>query len=240
MKMHVLPGDSIVESFKEANIEGEIGVCREALIDGDVSGETLPEFWKSRAAFIGSVHSESEDRYLKNVAGELEKLLQVLAGDKVFLWFEYELFCQVNYWFCLSLLNGTAAEIFRVSPIVRNDEDKWKGFGRLSAEDMRSCFAAAVRLDTTDIQQGGGLWKAYRSSDSDVLRRLSEPVSGAFPMLSETVEAAIAKDELPQAVVREIIDEGVEGFDQIFDEFSKRAGVYGFGDSQVRRILESL
>jgi len=59
-------------------------------------------------------------------------------------------------------------------------------------------------------------------------------------MLSETVEAAIAKDELPQAVVREIIDEGVEGFDQIFDEFSKRAGVYGFGDSQVRRILESL
>ena len=59
-------------------------------------------------------------------------------------------------------------------------------------------------------------------------------------MLGETVEAAITKDERPRAVLREIIDEGIEGFERTFEEFSKRAGVYGFGDTQVRRILEDL
>jgi hypothetical protein len=240
MNLHVLPGDAIVGTFTEANIEGGVAVCRECLIEGDVTGESLSEFWKNRAAFIHSAHGESEEGYLKDVAGELEKLLSVSEGDKVFLWFEYELFCQVNYWFCLRLLNGTAAEVFRVSPIVRHEEDKWKGFGRLSAKDMRSCFAAAVPLDADDIRRGGELWTAYRFGHADELRSLGDAESGAFPVLSETVEAAIAKDERPRAILRDIIDEGVQGFEHIFDEFSKRAGVYGFGDSQVRRILEDI
>jgi hypothetical protein len=240
MKLHFLPGDATVETFKQSNIDGEIAVCREALVEGDVSGETLTEFWNNRAAFIAATHGETRDRYMQNVAGEFEKLRTVSAGDSVFLWFEYELFCQVNYWFCLSLLKDTAAEVYRVSPIVRAEADKWKGFGRLTADDLGSCFAAAVPLDVDDIERGGALWQAFRSDDVDELRRLSESDRGAFPMLAETVAAAITKEERPQAIIREILDEGVEGFDQIFEEFSKRAGVYGFGDSQVRRILESL
>ena len=30
------------------------------------------------------------------------------------------------------------------------------------------------------------------------------------------------------------------GFENVFREFSERAGVYGYGDSQVRRLVESL
>lgn len=240
MKLHVLPGDATVATFKEADIDGEIAVCRECLIEGDVSGDTTAEFWKNRAAFIASSYGETADGYLKNVASELEKLLSVSAGDTVFLWFEYELFCQVNYWFCLDLLKGTAADVFLVSPIIRGDADKWKGYGHLTADDLRSCFAARIPLSADDINRGSDLWHAYRAGDADGLRQLAQIRSGSFPMLGETVEAAITKDERPRAVLREIIDEGIEGFERTFEEFSKRAGVYGFGDTQVRRILEDL
>jgi hypothetical protein len=59
-------------------------------------------------------------------------------------------------------------------------------------------------------------------------------------MLTETIEAAIAKDERPQAILSEIIEEGTQGFDEVFRKFSDRAGVYGYGDTQVKRLLENL
>jgi hypothetical protein len=44
---------------------------------------------------------ENHKPYLSYVADEIEKLLVPGAGDEIDLWFENELFCSVNYWFCL-------------------------------------------------------------------------------------------------------------------------------------------
>ncbi len=45
MIYHVLPGDVQVEEFRKTGIGGEIIVCRECLIVGDIDAETLPELW---------------------------------------------------------------------------------------------------------------------------------------------------------------------------------------------------
>ena len=37
MKLHVMPGDSLTDNFKQTGIEGEIAVCRECLIAGKTS-----------------------------------------------------------------------------------------------------------------------------------------------------------------------------------------------------------
>ncbi len=41
MKIHVLPGDSLVETFNKSDIEGEIIGCRECLIEGDAQAKNL-------------------------------------------------------------------------------------------------------------------------------------------------------------------------------------------------------
>jgi hypothetical protein len=240
MIFHVLPGDAIAETFRTADINGKIITCRECLVDGDLGGDSLDEFWNTRADFISSTYGGNREEYFDNVAAELTKLRSSNAGDEVNLWFEYELFCQTNYWFVLSLLRGTEADVFRVSPIVRDDADKWKGFGRLSAKDLELCYAARIPLTGWDIEHGSALWQAFRENDADQLRNLTQTESGAFPMLTETIEAAIAKDERPQAILSEIIEEGTQGFDEVFRKFSDRAGVYGYGDTQVKRLLENL
>ena len=48
----VLPGDAQVAAFKESAIQGELLVCRECLVEGDLSGDSLDEFFVNRAAFI--------------------------------------------------------------------------------------------------------------------------------------------------------------------------------------------
>jgi hypothetical protein len=44
--------------------------------------------------------------------------------------------------------------------------------------------------------------------------------------------AATEKESRPKQILDEILGEGVSEFSDVFQEFKKRAGVYGYGDSQ--------
>jgi hypothetical protein len=240
MILHVLPGDATVTKFKATGLDGEIAVCREALIEGDVSGDTLPEFWENRASFIAGRYPEAGESYHENVVREFAKLTAVHSGSEINLWFEYELFCQTNMWFCLSILAESAVDIFRVAPIVLPDHQVWDGFANLSPDALKKCFEARVSLSQDDVKLGSKLWSAYRAGDHMGLERLSTVESAAFPMLREVCVAAIEKESRPRDTVREIIRDGRTDFAEVFQEFQARAGVYGFGDTQVRKIWEDL
>jgi len=238
MIYHVLPGDAQGEEFTKVKIDGEVIVCRECLAVGDVDAETLPEFWEQRAHFILSEYGEDELEYHEKVAAELAKLLDVIEHDEVDLWFEYELFCSVNMWFCLWLLSETKASVYRVEPIVRSEADRWLGFGGLDAHELNVCFNARTQFSAIDIALGAGLWDAFRTKDNARLADLSASTSPCFPYLREVCEAAIEKDTRPREIIAEIQFEGNTEFDDIFPEFIRRAGEYGFGDLQVRRLME--
>jgi len=237
MIYHVLPGDAQVQAFKDSGIEAEMLVCREALVEGDVSGGTLDEFFVNRAAFHNDSSDEDPANYNANVASQFRKLLDVREGDEVNLWFEYELFCAVNMWFCIDLLSETNAAVYRVEPVYLNAQNKFDGFENVTPEQMQECFDARTQLTSDDIALGSALWKAFRNDDAEKLQSLSTEVSPAFPYLAEICAAAIDRHTRPAEIVREITSDGVRDFGGVFVEFKKRAGIYGYGDSQVQRLL---
>jgi hypothetical protein len=241
MKIHVLPGDALTEDFKTTNINGEIIVCRECLVEGDVKAENLEDFWQARAEFITDSYGAKAAEYYSGVRDEFEKLNNLASADaEINLWFEYELFCQVNMWFCLYFLRDQQAKIYRVAPVVRTGNDIWKGFGGLAAEDLEKCFASRVEFSKADILLGADLWKAFQNADYEALERLSATDSKCFPYLPEVCRAEIEKSTRPRKVLEGIIAGGKRDFTEIFPEFSAQAGVYGFGDSQVKRILAEI
>ena len=237
MNLHVLPGDAYVKEFRESGIEGEMLVCRECLVEGGLGGADLNEFFENRAAFIREAHHEGLAEYAAGVASQFKKLLDLAAGTEVNLWFEYELFCSVNMWFCLDLLATTAADVYRVAPVYLDEAHRWDGFARAQSADMRRCFESRTKLTRDDIRLGADLWRAYKNSDRNALRKLSGASSPAFPYLKEVCEAAIEKDSRPAEIVAQIQRDGHSHFSEIFPEFRRRAGVYGFGDSQVKRLI---
>ncbi|NOT47830.1 MAG: DUF1835 domain-containing protein [Acidobacteria bacterium] len=240
MILHVLPGDSLVKEFQTADIDGNVVVCRECLVVGDVSGNTLAEFWDRRANFVAIDYAGDPIEYQENVAYELERLIGLSADDEVNLWFEYELFCQVNMWFCLDLIKDGQASVFRVEPMNASPDDVWKGFGSLGADDLANCFEARTKFSAEDIETGSRLWHAFRNRDAEELKRLSEFRSPCFPFLKEVCEAAAEIESKPSEIVRELKVLGYKDFDKLFPEFQKRAGVYGFGDLQVERLMEAV
>ena len=241
MKVHVLAGDALAGDFKDCAIEGETVVCRECLVEGAVDAANLEDFWQVRACFITEFYGENEAEYFLRVVSEFEKLQNLAKpGAEINLWFEYELFCQVNLWFCLYFLRESEAKIYRVAPVVRKETEIWKGFGRLDTEDLEKCFAKRVEFSEKDIQLGADLWKAYQNADYERLEKLSETESKSFPYLKDVCRAEIEKNSRPRKISQGIIETGKTDFAEIFSEFSVQAGVYGFGDSQVQRILAEI
>lgn len=239
MILHVLPGDSLVSDFVQTGIEGDAVVCRECLVAGDVSGETLDEFWDRRSNFLSLEYGGDPIEYREHVAYELERLIGLSVDDEVNLWFEYELFCQANMWFCLDLLKGTEAAVYRVSPSDPAPDDVWKGFGKATSDDLRGSFDARTKFTKEDPEIGSRLWEAFRNRDVRSLKELSEYRSPCFPFLKEVCEAACEIDSRPNEIVRELIADGHKDLESLFPEFRKRAGVYGFGDSQVQQLMDA-
>src|SRR4030095_4378313 len=240
MILHVLPGDATVATFNAAGIDGEVAVCREAFVEGDLSGDTLPEFWENRARHHAGEYSDEAADYHEYVVREFAKLTALQSGSEINLWFEYELFCQTNMWFWLSLLVHSTADVFRVAPVTLAEDEVWSGFGNLTPDDLKKCFSARVDFSPEDIQLGSDLWSSYRTSDRAALERLSTIESKSFPMLREVCVAAVEKDSRPKEIVEQIIRDGETAFDKIFVKFKERAGEYGYGDTQVRKIWKDL
>ena len=196
MIYNILNGDSLAHSFPGARIQGETIVAREALIDGDLSGDILQDFWQTRAKYLNLNYED----YYSTVVKEFEKILDAPDNSEFNLWFEYDLFCQVNMWFVISIINNlrVTKKVFAVytSYLDRNSKHFWNGFGPAAEDELITSFNNKILLNDADLQFGNDLWLAYKNEDLEALSQLSENKSKAFPYLKEVIDAHI--DRFPK------------------------------------------
>lgn len=243
MRYHVLTGDCLAEQFEETYLEGKVIISRECLVDGPTHSTSLRDFWEMRADFIKDTYQENEAGYYSRVVKEYEQLLHLSTGSEVYLWFEFDLFCQVNMWFSLWLLRqaNVPLHIFRVFPATRGADDRWKGFGKMNRQELEQCFENQVLFTEEDIFIGAQLWQAYSQNNMSKLRKLSLNYSPCFLYLNEICEAQIERlNGRLERTLKSILEEGITDFKEIFVRFFNREGIYGLGDLQVKKLYEQL
>lgn len=248
MRLHVLNGDALAERLPGADLPGERIICRECLIEGPLDGDCPTTFWQTRARYLRDTCGEEPERYLAQVAGPLSGLCQLPAETEVNLWFEHDLFCQANLWLTLSLLavNPHPLQLFLVYPHLDHPGELWNGFGPLDEAGLLRSFNQRLRLAPGDLKLGADLWSAYKNQDLRRLAELSTTRSRAFPYLAAVVQAHVdrfpsdGKPARPERVLAGLINDYGVDFPRVFRAFSRREGVYGFGDTQVRRIFDQL
>lgn len=244
MKYHILNGDELIKKI-DTLIQGEYIVMRECLIDGHVDAETKEEFWERRAAYIEQAYEVSKNEYLLNNYTEIEKINGIPENASVYLWFERDLFCQVNMWFIVSNLKEILTKKNLYTFLVLPNDLTWKGFGHMSSEDLLSTYHNKIALKKNDIDLFADAWQAFQQHDLEKLTQLSALAGKRYPYLPEVVQAHIDRfsenghPNRPTKVIREIIhDLQSTDFDQVFREFSQREGIYGFGDLQFKKIYD--
>lgn len=226
MIYHVLNGDGLAENF---NLEGEKIVCRECLIDGDLKAKNINELWKVRAEYIKKTYDA--DDYFEKVKGEFDKLNNLKPTDEVNLWFGNEAFCQVNMSFVLWMFWDKKPDFYRVFP----DSDGWN----CNYSNVNQCFENRKKLSWEEVQWGTLLWEKFQAKDLDC--SLFQIVRFENLKNFEQVCRALTKIEIePKEILREITRNGETDFNKIFVQFKEKAGVYGFGDLQVKNLLSEI
>ncbi|MEG1590810.1 hypothetical protein [Chryseobacterium sp.] len=219
---HVLNGDCLAEKFPK-KLEGESIIWREALIDGPVSDNN---FFENRKKFITDNY-DSESNYDELVVKEFQKIQNVSEDSAVFFWFEDDLFCQVNFWFLISNLNLRNKKILRVFP-----KDKEKGFAETNENDLLEMFDSAKEINDTERKLISDLWKGFqqnnllKNASSEIVRNLEELIIANENRFNGTLENQI-KD----------IQKNAEAFEEVFTIFNQKYPVYGFGDLQLKRLM---
>ncbi|HMR83589.1 MAG TPA: hypothetical protein PKE30_10675 [Niabella sp.] len=246
MVYNILNGDALAYTFPDTKIEGDVIVIREGLIDGDLSEDNLQDFWQSRAKYMGLTEVE----YHGMVASELKKIMAAPDDSEFNLWFEYDLFCQVNIWFAISIINNLSVKkkVYAVytSYLDRNNKHFWNGFGPANSSQLQVCFADRILLSSADLQLGQELWTAYKDNNFEELAFLANNQSFAFPYLQEVVKAHIDRfpkdgtNGRPEKVIEDITKNVSTDFREVFKEFWNRESIYGFGDIQLKQLYDKV
>lgn len=240
---HILNGDALLQQWP-SGLSGEKIVCRECFVDGPVKANHLNQFFEQRARFVAkSYEACTLEEYHDYSIKEFAKIQQIQPEDRVNLWFEDDLFCQVNSWFVAWYLcqQNTFEHVYMVRP----DERSPYGFHAYSKEELMELYTQ--RRLVGELSTLAECWVAYSNADQEKLRQLAQTLPSAMDYVRSAVEAYIKMhpegDQLgrPQTVLKEIIaQKGTKDFGAIFGSFQKALPQYGFGDLQVKRMVDEL
>jgi hypothetical protein len=244
MTYHILNGDSLKAQFP-ADISGEIIVAREALLDGEVKANSLEQFFKVRADFMHTHYEVPRAEYLEKSVKEINKILDIPAESEINLWFEDDLFCQVNLWFIADLLFQQSKD-FTIYLVRPTKEISYNGFAWLTSDGLENALKQRVFI-SNDLISFSELWKAYQNQDPTKLKEIADRLANSYPFIPPTVNAQLGRMHYSngmnevEAIISKLIDElSTEEFVPIFKAFNKQAGIYGFGDLQVERLLSEV
>jgi hypothetical protein len=238
MQIHILNGDALLERFP-GSLSGERIVVRECLVDGRVTSAPLEEFCAQRAEELGRLYPDVKTPvYAEEVAPEFSKIAALPSDADVHLWFEDDLFCQVNLWFVCHLLveAGTVKSAKWVRP---GTELRW-GFSGVTQQELPDLPQRAVPLRLNELNTLAGLWSAYVYAGTRQLTEAAANLPASLGTIAPAIEAELARrsDNHPRKLLRMMQEmDPAADFGTLFREFTRRAPIYGFGDLQVARLL---
>ena len=220
-------------------------------MDGPVGAsleQDLDLFFKDRVTFLGALTDQdiSKEKYLKEVGDLFEKIQSTTDHNNLYLWFEHDLFCQVNSWFILWLISKNTTQNYNVWMVHPKEEAPYS-FAAHTAEELAYAFEHAQPVTDLDLGLLAQLWPAYCNQDNQRLVTLAHALESTYPFLLPATQAHLDRQGTPDSpgrpiqTLREIMSENpLATFGEVFRLFSEKEAIYGFGDLQVQRLLQSM
>lgn len=244
MTTHILNGDALLAQLP-ATLPGDRLVAKECLVDGPVTGDTLEALYETRSRFLTTAYGGySPAFYFEKTVPQFEQMRQLPASAEVNLWFEDDLFCQVNLWFVAHLLTSDTqvAEVYLIRPTA----DIRYGFGGMDKAAFEAAYANRRALSHKDLILFAKLWQCYQAHQLPEMEVLAHGAASVFPFLPAAVQAHLDRYPAegpgrPERSLKAIMAElGSEAFGPVFQAFCDREAIYGFGDLQVKRIFDQV
>jgi len=249
--LHIFNGQSTLNLFNETNLIGDQCIWDEILSDGPVQYQIATEsFWQERAEFISQAFSCDPERY-DTVKNWFEKIRNFRRYKEITLWYEYDLFCQINLMALLSWFyhehDGQQPKISLIC--VGNEEgyDRLVGLGQLPSRRFPSLYEARTTLSEANLEYADRVWEAYCNDDPNELQFTLVP-HPIFIYLSQAIDAHLNRfsneetgfNEIEWEILRYVDQNMVRNADDIVRHLLQWQRNYGFGDLQYFIYLNKM
>lgn len=252
-KLHILNGDSTSQIFSKTDINGDVIIFREMLCDGPLYKDVgSDEFWKSRYTFFEEEMGISKIDYFDKTIKELIKIEDISSYDEVILWFEYDLFCQVNLMaLCVYLLKYYKKNInyYLVCTGEEHGRQHLQALSDYSINEYLKLFKKKIKLSRNDLLFIQQCWEKYVINDQMQLKEFNFNKNTKFKYLQMAIDQHLQRfpshnglNQIENKII-EFINAGISGKKKIVKKlltWQRQETVYGFGDQQYFLYLKKL
>lgn len=195
--LHVTNGDGTAEALRETGLAGEVIVWIDALHDGPVPDVPRAELRRLRAAFLAGSGWGSAAQIVADFERRDAAVEEALAdGRTVVLWFEHDLYDQLQLLEALSLVDRPAnVELIVIGAFPGHP--RFRGLGELSAGELATLWPGREELTRAALELAHRAWSAVRAPEPGALHELLRGDTSAMPFLAPALQRLLA--ELPDA-----------------------------------------
>ena len=249
--LHIHNGDSSAVTARNSKIPGEHFAWREALVCGPTPADlSADEFLQLRARHLAEAYGVNLEQCEQELRSQTEALSSFSDHEEVVLWFEHDLFCQVNLsyllnWFAQRELGKTKLSLISIGEFP--GIEGFRGLGQLNEEQLAGLFPQRQEVSPLELQLGSRTWQAYSSPDPAELTSLLNADLSAIPFLKRALSKHLQRfPSTTNGLGRientglELIAKGCRKFKSLFPAFARREFEYGFGDAQLFLELKRL
>ncbi len=238
--LHITNGDCAVEAIRKAGIKGEVLPWRDLLHEGPVpSGKSLRQMSQIRARFIMGLWPE-----IKGVDKGFQKRDRLLASfrkfDETVLWFEHDLFDQLQLIQILDWFHGRKLGNSKLSIVITGE---YIGPGM----NLRKYLSVRKKVSTSQLELAKSAWHAFCSRNPRNILKIISNDTSCLPYLRLSLERHL--QQFPshenglnrtERQILEAVRSGVHSPHEIFQECQKLEEPKFMGDAVFWIYLENL
>ena len=246
--LHFTNGDSAVARMRAGGIAGEIIPWRDVLHDGPVpAGLSLGELSKARARWLASEGLGDLETIGREFADRDDMLRRYTDFDEVVLWFEWDLYDQLQLIQILDFLADSSkdqrGETETRLSIVSHD-----GYlGTLEPEKFAELYESRGEVTDEMLKSARHAWEAFRSSDPRELEHFARGGSASLEFLELSLWRHL--EELPstrnglsrsESQILEAVSQGPLSFHEIFKRAATREERIFCGDAMMALYIQRM
>lgn len=249
--LHVGNGHCTTSLIEAAGIPGRTMVWADPLNEGPVPGGlSEDELVRVRAEFLAPLTPNHVDDVAADLRGWRTAVDDDDSYDELVLWFEHDLFDQLNLIQLLAHLDSRPRTQQPVSLVCIDrhpGHPRFKGLGELEPGDLTALFPTRQPVIQSQLELASRAWQAFRASNPQQIEALLSTDVSALPFLPAALRRHL--QELPSVEnglsrserrLLEQVRDGATDLRRIFPRMHDGETAYYITDSSLWDCVRSL
>lgn len=241
--LHITNGGSAVGTIRAAGVPGEVTAWNDVLHEGPVPGDvSFNQLRAIRARFISDMGWRTFEEALREITERDKSLEKSLTQDEVVLWFEHDLYDQLQLIQLLDWFAGAELGATKLTLICGPEY-----LGPSTPQRLSERFPLRKKVSDEELDVARDAWRAFRSNDPKDIESFISVRTTALPFLNAALLRHL--EQFPSTLnglsrseyeAVHVLAAGPRTFAELFTETQRREDPVFLGDSTFAWYLNGL